>query len=185
MKAPEQKQMKADGPAALGARRLIMPMAALGTMAAVLLVLLLVFAPQRHAFERFYDPGQDPFLGALSTATRAADTSLFALYQQQEMEALYLKSLQRLKQAPPSLELSLLHLIASLETGHEAEALEILPPCDPTSEEPLVRALCWYRALALLKSGNEEMAIGVLEALRKGTGAYAEPADKLLEGLTK
>lgn len=185
MKAPVRKPKRADGPTARGARHLMMPAAAMVAIAAVLLVFLMVLAPPRNPFERFYEPGNDPYLGALSTATRTADNSLYALYQQQEMEALYEKSLQGLKQAPPSLELALLHLIAALETGRERQALEIIPACNPTSEDPLVRALCWYRALALLKSGNEERAIGALEDLRKATGAYAEPADKLLKVLTK
>jgi hypothetical protein len=163
-------------------RWIIWPAAA----AIVLLAGIMMFRDtDRQTYRSFYHPEEDPFLLAMQDGTRGMQDSLALMFINRQHEALWEETNRILAGDPGNLTAGLFNLLAALELDRETEALSAGWKPDPSAEDPLDRAISWYRALACLKSERVEEAESLLRSLAESTGSYSRDAKKLLRMLTK
>ena len=93
--------------------------------------------------------------------------------------------LELMEEDPENLLARLYYLLASMETGNREEAIQELSTLDPGLDHQLGQAMCWYTALALLKSDQTEAAADQLESLISREGPYRSDALKLQKRFLK
>ena len=161
-----------------------LPLLLAGSLAILLAVLRSNPGDQR-LFTRFYNPGEDPVLLAINQGTRGQAESGILYYQLGE----YSKTMEVMSglmaEDQDNLLAQLYFLLASIEAGMEVQALEKVEVLEPGFNHQLSQSLNWYRALALIKSGKNEEADILLQALTEQQGPYQSEARRLQKNLLK
>ncbi len=158
---------------------------------ALLLVIFVWFRNQDRLVERYYHPGEDPVVLALSDLPRGEAVPGILLYNQGNFRACMEEMAQLLQQDPGDRPALLYYLLASLETGNESEGVRMyerygVDPSDRTDQSDQVdQAIAWYAALAMIKTGREKAASSLLDPLAERPGNYRIGARRLLKRVSK
>jgi len=91
----------------------------------------------------------------------------------------------RISELGDSKELMLYYLLSALELDRQDEAMERIIFEKSSTMDLMNQALCWYSGLALLKSGNPELARETIHPLGQQQGPYRSQALKLEKVLLK
>lgn len=152
---------------------------------ALFLIILTLTRGEDHLFARFYLPQDDPVILAMSEDSRGNAGPGIALYRRGEYTASYRYLEDMLEEDPDNQHALLFYLLSSIETGKEEEALSRILENDSGSFHPAGRAITWYTALALVKSGRHAEAFGQVQPLVDRGGSYSHEARALQRQLSK
>jgi len=152
---------------------------------ALLLVIFVWFRNQDRLVERYYHPGEDPVVLALSDLPRGEPVKGILLYNQGNYRACMEEMAQLLQQDPGDRPALLYYLLASLETGNEPEGIRMFERYGGDRTDQVDQAIAWYAALAMIKTGREKEASDLLSTLAEHAGNYRTGARRLLKRVSK
>ena len=162
----------------------------LTTVAASLAVLFSIFISQRgqeKIYTAWFNPSNDPVITALNGDMRgeAGHQTIVELWKKGEFASCRTEAWKLLSRDEPDPYVLLFFLLSSMETGQGPEALESLEKYQPDTGQTLGQSITWYKALALLRSGELQEANALLLVLGELSGPYQEDAHKLKKKLKK
>ena len=178
------KENTAPGPVHKSGRRwwICIPAAA-----AVILLAVLLFneSGKDRLYQQYCHPADDLLVEAMLQSTRGIADEQLLLYR----EGRYSESMERgmalLEEGQNEDRILLFTLLTALEINAEAEVLPFLQRLDHDTGYPLGQALCWYHAMALLKTGEYELSKHLLSRLEGSEGPYEKAAHKLTLRMNK
>lgn len=159
-------------------------------LAASLAIILSIFGPspeKEKIYASNYNPSNDPVIVALKGNMRgeAGHQSISDFWNKED----YLQSkgeAERILSKNSSDEFAILfYLLSSMELNEGKNALERMPDFQWSMGQSPGQAISWYRALALIRSGNTPEALAELSALEELRGPYQKDAHKLKKKLQK
>lgn len=152
---------------------------------ALLLVLFVWFRDQDRLVARYYHPGEDPLVLALSDVSRGGEQPGILLYNQGKYRACMEELGYWLQKDPEDPQALLFYLLSSMEDGNEAEGLLKYDAYQGNRTEQIDQAVTWYAALAMIKTGRKMEALPLLAALAERSGPYRTDARQLLKRVSK
>lgn len=154
-------------------------------MLALVLVLFVWFRDQDRLVTRYYRPGEDPVILALSDVSRGGTQPGILLYNQGKYGGCMEEMGQLLQKDPEDRQALLYYLLASMENGNEAEGLRMYDIYQGDQNEQVDQAINWYAALAMIKTGKKKEASALLAPLAERSGPYRRDARQLLKRVSK
>ena len=157
-------------------------------LAGCLAILLSIFLSKPDGdkiYSRYYHPEDDPVLTAFNQGTRGITESGILYYTLGQYSKTIEVMSEQLTQNPDNQLAQLYYLLASIETGMQDSALVRLAPLEPDIDHQLGQAICWYRTLALIKSGRIEEVEATLLPLIQRAGPYQSDARRIRKNLLK
>ncbi|MGW8316876.1 MAG: tetratricopeptide repeat protein [Bacteroidales bacterium] len=151
----------------------------------LLLVLFVWFRDQDRLVARYYHPGEDPVVLALSDISRGGAKPGILLYNQGRYGECMEEMGQLLQKDPSYRQALLYYLLASIENGNEAEGLRMYDIYQGDQNEQVDQAINWYAALAMIKTGRKKEASALLAPLAERSGPYRRDARQLLKRVSK
>jgi hypothetical protein len=151
---------------------------------AILFTILSIPNPQR-VFARYFDPAKDPVVLAQIQDTRGASEPGIRQYRHGNFEQSMEELSVRIAEEEDSKEVMLYYLLSAIELDRQDEAMERITYEKTGTMDLADQALCWYSALALLKSGHPEAARETIHPLGQQQGPYRSRALKLEKVLLK
>lgn len=161
---------------------LLVPLAA---SVAFLVILLTVNRSEEKRLYAFFKPSQDPVILAFSQDSRGASAMAISAYKNGHYQASLDATEELLAEDPENQLILLYNLLSSIELDREEEFLARTGPVNWDNSYSLGRSLTWYTSLALIKSGQKERAVTLLESLQEKPGPYGHDAYKLERMLKK
>lgn len=166
-------------------RRWYIPLAAACGLVFVLAFLLDRPISNERVLSRFYDPGGDPVLIALSQDTRGESVRWILQYYRGNYQGCMDTLSNRIANQGANKTALLYYLLSAIELDRQDEALGMMMVENLNSMDLPDQAITWYTTLALLKSEQREAAFAELHPLTMQPGPYRSNAIKLEKVLLK
>ena len=155
--------------------------------AAILLLALLLFneGDNSRLYQLYCQPSEDALVGAMLAETRGQVDEQLMLYRDGRHGESMARGITLLEGDRNDVRTLLFTLLSALEISAQEEVLPLLQKLKHETDYPLGQALCWYHAMALLKSGDKEACAHLLTRLEEEKGPYEKAAHKLRQRMKK